>query len=342
MANEKKITQNNRRTLSDRLDDALASKPTQRYLQSRGLSVAQIRTSVSPDKQVIIERRMRAIKAAAPPPKPVAARRPDPHEFTILVTGGLGDVMTIESYLTDDQRRNLKGVYYATRQAAAARKMFEAIPSYRRVEHVVVWEDFSKFFAFYSKAEVEDRLKKSKVALPKNWWAVQDHSIAAVFPLVNSGTVTYNGSSLLTQPVADLTEKQLPADYVAVCPYTINDKRSASRDFDQKDWDRLIKHIESKGTTGVVVNQGTDPVPTHPRIMDLSNRTTLAEAVEVIKQAKGYFGIDSAFSVLAAKLFDPPDIVVKTRNPFLLSYKHVYYAPKKAYGFIRERLEIDG
>lgn len=353
MPNEKKIVQTHtRRSLSEKLDDALSSKPTERYLQSKGLSVAHIRQapSLSPDKQKIIERKIREMKQAKPTPpkpkpsipKPPTVKRADPSRLAILVTGGLGDVMTVESYLTDEQRRILKCVYYATRQAKAVRQMFESIPIYRKLEHVVLWEDFSKFFAFYSKTDVTDRMTKHKLKLPHDWHEVDDQSIATVFPLVNNHTLKYNGSSLLTAPVADLGRFGLPEKYVVTCPYTINDKRSPDRDFGPADWDVLIKYVEKHGTKAVVVNQGADPIPEHPGIVNLSNKTTVGEAVEVVKKASGYFGIDSAFSVIAAKLFDPPNLVVKTKNPFLRSHKHIYYAPKKSYGFIREQLEIDG
>ncbi len=347
MPNEKKIVQSHtRRSLSEKLDDALSSKPTEKFLQAKGLSVAHIRStpSISPDKQKLVERTRRLMQAKPKPapPKPPTVKRADPNRLSILVTGGLGDVITVESFLTDEQRRTLKCVYYATRQAKAVRQMFESIPIYRKLEHVVLWEDFSTFFAFYSKADLTDRMTKNRLKLPDEWPDVEDQSILAIFPLVTNRTLTYNGSSLLAAPVADLDKFGLPEKYVVTCPYTINDKRSADRDFSRHDWDVLLKYVEKQDTKVVVINQGTDPIPKHPGVVDLSNKTTVAEAVEVVKRATGYFGIDSAFSVIATKLFDPPNLVVKTRNPFLRSHKHIYYAPKKSYGFIREKLEIDG
>jgi hypothetical protein len=337
-----------RRTREQRLRDALQSKPTALYLAGKGLTPEKLMgTPLPPDKMKQVAARRAAVSTARrpQPQRPVSLKPPDTGVVgdAILLTGGLGDVITLESFFPPELRRLVKIVYYATRAKGRVEELFRSLPGYRGVGgHVSVWDDYAALFAFMSKPEVASHVKRAGRPLPEKWGLVQDWSISRIFPLIHRGVLPYTGSSLLTGGLADISHFHLPDGYVVVCPYTINDKRMASRDFDRGDWDRLVARLERTGTPAVVVNQGTDPVPTHPLITDLSNRTTVPEAVEVVKQAKGYFGIDSAFSVVAAKLFDPPMLVVKSQNGHLASNTNVYFAPKTTHTYIRPRLEFDG
>ena len=106
------------------------------------------------------------------------------------------------------------------------------------------------------------------------------------------------------------------------------------RRFSNRDWDWLLEHLEAIATPGVVVNIGDDPVPRSKWIIDLSNETRLADAIEIIKRAKGYIGIGSAFSVLAAQIFQSSDILISGVEKQLWAYRHVYYAPQTDFGFL--------
>src|SRR5947209_1969582 len=83
-----------------------------------------------------------------------AARTPYPGSAAILLTGGLGDVFALESYLTPEHRRRLTTVYHATRAEKAIRAAFAALPAYAHVRHVTLWDDFTEFFAFHFKDEL--------------------------------------------------------------------------------------------------------------------------------------------------------------------------------------------
>jgi ADP-heptose:LPS heptosyltransferase len=68
-------------------------------------------------------------------------------------------------------------------------------------------------------------------------------------------------------------------------------------------------------------------------LINLNQQTDLIVSIEILKGAKGYIGVDSCLSVLAAKLFDE-HLFVKSTDRHLLRWKHVYYAPKKNFDFI--------
>jgi hypothetical protein len=49
-------------------------------------------------------------------------------------------------------------------------------------------------------------------------------------------------------------------------------------------------------------------------------------------------GIDSALSVLAAKIFAADRLAIKSRNKHLYSYRHVYYAPHRELAFVGQSI----
>lgn len=99
--------------------------------------------------------------------------------------------------------------------------------------------------------------------------------------------------------------------------------------------------LDKYDLSGVVLCREKTPVPSHLRLLDMQGRTTITEAVELLKGAAGYLGIDSWASVLAAKLFSPNRVRVKclpTSHGY--SWRHVYYAPKTEFSFLVRTLDV--
>lgn len=288
----------------------------------------------------------------------------------ILLTGGIGDVLAIESFFSSEQRRALEGVFYATRAHKVIRQIFQALPNFPNLKrHTILWEDYSKVFAFQSKNEMVEHINihngsteddwKLRVARYQRWGRiledVTDYSIAMIFSQCNEHQRPYTGSSVLNHQIADISRFCLPGNsefpqrpenqhrlshllslgelpaplkFHIICPYTINDRRNSNRDFNQQDWEFLLNYLTKIKSFGVVLNLGADTIPQHPLIIDLSNQTTFCESVEILKQAKGYIGIDSCLSVLAAKMFLYPNLMVKSHNDHCYMWASVYFAPQ--------------
>jgi hypothetical protein len=270
-----------------------------------------------------------------PRPSPVGPVVPpgEPAD-TIVLTGGLGDVLALESYMSDEQRGRLHTICYATNKRHLIRPLFDALPNYPSLRsHLTVWDDFSAFWCFLSKEECCRRLSP----VPPELAAAEDWSILPKFAAIRAGRLSFNRSSVLVHPMADVSGLVLPDRYVAICPYS-SDKRVRERDFDDADWAATLFWLVKKGLTGVVLTTGGGYVPDTPSLVNLSDRTTVPEAIEVLKRAVGYVGIDSSLSVLGAKLFDPPMLAVKSRNDHCYANKGVYYAPKQRFDFLGHSL----
>lgn len=253
---------------------------------------------------------------------------------SILVTAGFGDLLTIESYLTEGHKEALETIYYASPRNEQLAQLWATLPNYPNLKTHYVFDGVTK--GLHTKAEVQDYLELKQIRIPNGWDGVEDWSILPIFQRVNSGNLKYQGSSFLKY---ELTSRwDLPPNYIVICPDTETDKALPRRSFYPVEWERVLAFLKLTNLTGVVVNTGKHPVPIDPNIIDLSNKTTMIQAIEILKRAKGYFGIDSWLSVLAAKLFSPPLLYIKSNNPHLEINKHIYYAPCTRFPFVIKRL----
>jgi hypothetical protein len=260
--------------------------------------------------------------------------------LSVLITAGIGDWLAVESWLSDVDRSNLETIYYAARQAKAVRTLIDALPREcfpRLKHHVELWTDWGPCLPDDNYAAVErpwgfanaaDLAKR--VRLPPG---ITDWSIFRVFAQAREGKMLWSGSSYLRgvlrgdRRAADLRQFQPKGRYALVVPAT-EDARPPHRNYAPQDWLNTIDWLTAEGLQGLVVGckRGCDKIPRAPNLTDLRGKTTLAESVELLKGAVGYRGIDSWLSVLAAELFDYPDLQIKSvRKNGAVAWRDVYY-----------------
>lgn len=259
---------------------------------------------------------------------------------SVFLTGGIGDVLALEGFLSDWDRENIKTIFYATAKQKHIIEIFNSLANYKKLKnHIVVWEDFSKLQCFFS---LEDFIvktttrneKKIPIALKRS----RDLSISKIFDDINKNKLQYNQSSFLQGKLTDV-KIELPDDFMVILPYT-TDKR-INRDFSNDDWEECINILKNRNKVGVVLNSGFDSVPKDANLLDLSNKTSILESIEILKLSCGFIGIDSWLSVLAAKLFENEDIHIKSINQHCLANAYCYYAPKRNFDFIKPKIKLE-
>lgn len=325
------MSHKNYKTIIERIEAARKKR------QTEGLTPKQISETAATNKRVVSVKRHR-------PTRPRVAKPSQTVEtgcnFSVFFSGGIGDVLALESFFSEEQRNCLKAVYYGTNKQAGVEAMLKSLPNYPALkQHYTVWNDFSDFWCFYSKVDCIAKLKDNNRRIMPGLVSSKDWSIIVKFGDIKKGRLKYNGSSFLKHKLADVGEYQLPESYIVICPYS-TDKRLKERDFTDSDWKECYRYLERTGTKAVVLNEGKDVIPVHSNLIDLSNKTTLPKAIEVLKNAKGYVGIDSSLSVLAAKLFDEPQLVIKSCNQHCYENAVCYYAPKTEFGFLANKISI--
>jgi|LakMenEpi03Aug12_release.lakeMendotaPanAssembly.Ray.scaffolds.fasta_scaffold15092_6 hypothetical protein len=279
---------------------------------------------------------MRKLVSAKKISRPLKAKMTKSLDYG-FISGGIGDVIAVESFLSTEHRNRLKTIFYATKKQQEIEQLFKSLTNYPNLEeHLSVWDDFSQFWCFYS---LQDYLNKSRHIQPLKTQArvATDLSILSVFENIKSGLYQYNHSSFLQQELTNIVHLNLPSNYVVVLPYS-TDKRIKKRDFTEEDWNQILKTLKDSQIKGVVINSENEEIPESDLLINLSQKTTLTEAIEVLKMAKGYFGIDSWMSVLAAKLFDIPNLQIKSQNEHCYNNSAFYFAPKTNFEFMVKQI----
>jgi hypothetical protein len=247
----------------------------------------------------------------------------------ILLTGGVGDIITVEYLMTDEERESISCICYATRAMHTCQELFNSVPTFPNLKsQVTLWKDFKRLFGFHDKESLIERLQsykkedlQMKIGELEN--LVDDYSISRIFYQNRS----YTYSSFIRYKIAEINKFQLPEKYYCICPYSINDKRDSRRDYDEKDWKNTLTILKNLNIKGVVLNQGKDIIPQDESLINLSNQTNIKEAIEITKRCSGYIGIDSALSVIATKVCVAENLIIKSLNAHLYRWAHLYYHP---------------
>jgi hypothetical protein len=225
---------------------------------------------------------------------------------------GTGDFFQADSYWSPARRRDLSRIYWAARCREALQPAIEANPEYAHVEHVQI-----------DVADVHPRFSR----VPTTYFEAGIHHRR---PFV--------GSSFLRHTLASIDHLHLwvPDRYYFITPSTpFNfDSVRIHRDMKVDEWGPLIAELDRRHAYGLVVNSSPGSIPESPRLINFQGKTTISEAVEILKRADGYFGVDTCFAILAAQLFPADQLWVRTRNPWLLANRWTYYATHDSYSWL--------
>lgn len=231
-----------------------------------------------------------------------------------LVTGSIGDWITIQSFLSVD----IEKIYFATCQHKYLAELCKL--TYPNIETICLYDDWTKRNNFLHKGELH------YLTLPSDWNEVIDLSMIVVFNQIRKGLLQYK-SSPLWKLVND--NFNLPEKFIVTVFGSVSGHLFKNRNFDENDWNNLIDFLEKNDIKCVLLQEEyyTLSVPNHPRIIDFVGKTTFLETMSIMKKSIGYIGIDSCLCVLAAQL-EQNLFFVKSNNGHFHYNKSIYCAPK--------------
>ena len=131
-----------------------------------------------------------------------------PHPVTperIFLSGGIGDIFAVESFLSDQDRAQMTTIYYGTNKREPITKLWKSLPNYPNLKnHHALWDDFSKFWCFFSLQDCIFKMEQARMAQPQKIRAVRDLSIIPFFDKIKKGDILYNNSSFILHSVANI------------------------------------------------------------------------------------------------------------------------------------------
>lgn len=252
-----------------------------------------------------------------------------------LFTGGLGDFIGAESFMTDAEKDAVTTVLWATRnrkEICAAVDLKSIFPN--MVDEQVMFDDFcderptrpwqpgDRFINIHTKIELNTKcgLNLTEAELAE----ISDHSLDATLADIFAGRRRFVSSRIaLGSDWPAVDQFNLPEDYVVIHPWS--DAEINGREFTNADWHEIFVFLDRYNITGVVVNQSTMPAPAHPRILDLTNKTTLKETFSIIQGARGAVLCASSLACLASKMFEPGSIWIKGGYPHMFTEWATYF-----------------
>lgn len=251
---------------------------------------------------------------------------------SFFITGGIGDILAVECFLTDDEKSNVETIYYATRKKQQIETLFKLNKAFCNLKnHVNLWKEYNNFWCFYS---IEDYLEKSKNNTIPDYRNCKDLSILKIFEQINKKNINYNKCSFIENKLCNIDKFNLPKKYITILPYS-TDKRISERDFDDLDWYNVIKILEKFKLKGVVIGEEKNKkIPNNNLIINLTNKTLIEEPIEILKKSQGYLGVDSWLSVLAPKILNTKDIQIKCKNEHCYKNSYCYFSPLNKFDFL--------
>jgi len=253
-------------------------------------------------------------------------------ETKLFLGGGLGDIFSLESFILPHEA-NASIVYHCGYR-----------PQSMKIATKIALPNIKHYHSFWDCLGSKDEtwryqrvlLARAKIIDP----TIKKTLVGTIFKQIKNRKRKFKKSIFLETKLTSLPD--LPERFVFIQPYTINaTERWKPRTFYKNEWEDTIKHLQKVKIHGVVIGLGCPNVPKNNWIINLSDKTSLLEAIEILKASQGYIGIDSCFSVLAAQLFSPLQLSIKGTSPWCYSNLPIYFAPHRKFPFISKKLKIE-
>jgi hypothetical protein len=252
----------------------------------------------------------------------------------ILFTGGLGDFIGAECFITEEEKDSVKTVLWATRNREEIKAAVNLKTIFPNMEDekilfddfcderpTIAWRPGDRFMNIGKKDELNIKcgLNLSQEELD----AISDHSLDATLDDVFSGRRQWQGSRIATTSYPDVAHLNLPNQYIVIHPWSDNDING--REFNEEDWPSIYDFLKRANLKGVVVNQSKYPAPSNDLLIDLTNKTSLQETFSVIQGATGCIMCASSLACFATKLFPVHKIWLKGGYPHMFSEWATYF-----------------
>lgn len=252
-----------------------------------------------------------------------------------LFTGGLGDFIGAECFMTELEKDSVTTVLWATRNREEIRSVIDLKTIFpNMIKERILFDDFcnerptrdwqpgDQFMNIGRKHELN--LKCNLNLTQEELDSISDHSLDATLEGIFNRSRSWQTSRIadkLHYPLPNFLT--FPEKYVVIHPWS--DSEINGREFDNQDWNNIFQFLEDRQLIGIVVNQSEKYAPVHPRLIDLTNRTSLKETFGIIKGATYCILCASSLACYATKIFPKGKIWLKGGWPHMFTDWATYF-----------------
>lgn len=251
-----------------------------------------------------------------------------------LFTGGLGDFIGAESFMTEQEKDSVHTVLWATRNREEIKNAIDLVKIFpNMVEEKILFDDFcnerptriwqpgDRFMNIGKKHELN--LKCNLNLSQEELNAISDHSLDATLEDIFSRKRKFQTSRISKLTWPDISKFDLPKHYVVIHPWS--DAEINGREFNEQDWPSIFNFLKKLNLKAVVVNQSNHTAPSNELLIDLTNQTTLKETFSIIKGATACILCASSLACFASKLFPKHKIWLKGGHAHMFTEWATYF-----------------
>lgn len=269
----------------------------------------------------------------------------------IFINGGIGDFFAIVSLMPEDERDSVSHIYYATRAEETIRLFSKTIFKNLK-EEVTICTDFTpsesinknpylrEYVDKFCVLNKQDILRFKCLIAPEELDDVEDFSLQKMIEAKIQKRRKYHNLDIILKIKSKLKALPTPDKFIILHPWSDN-QRYKERDFSIKECEAVTEYLEKRRLFGVVINKSNDCWPVKSDyIIDYTNKLNIFHSIDTMKYASGFIGCSSSFSVLAPKLYDINNIVIKAPEAFQYGWWKLYYEPAKFNYFLHTDLNF--
>jgi hypothetical protein len=251
---------------------------------------------------------------------------------TIMWSLGIGDFLSLDSYIPDFFYKKLKNIFLFTSSNNSFEQLIRANKNYDSVKIIFADNKFDKGEIYEKEDYLDGFFKKYKLNKASCF-----HDNLSIWNLPEKNNKP-KISSFFNQKLCDIKFDFLNDNYCVIFPNTKNTRDR--RFFTSIDWIETAKILKFYKFKGVVLGNENFKIPKLNELIDLNNKTSILESIEITKNAKMYIGIDSFLSTFAMQVFENDKIYIKSTENHLYDNLKFFCPFKKNIDFVNNKIKI--
>jgi ADP-heptose:LPS heptosyltransferase len=272
------------------------------------------------------------------------------------ITFIIGDFIAFESFLTDKEKANLKEIICFgnknnndTRHHLIKKSIFynkkikiTMLPRINK-EKIGFTRERASLLKNYMSNNLHLSNNKYKILIDYRFYNQNDQYKEI---LKNQNIKNY---SFIKQKLCEISKFKLPQEYISISAWTYNIVKSG-RLFNIEDWHETIKILKSNNIKGVILNDQKwyldnlwfKEILKEDCFINLTGKTNYFEAIEIVKNSKGFIGIDSSLSIIATQALQEKSIIIKANSDSgAHRFFNYYYSNLKTKDCLVEQIKLN-
>lgn len=247
----------------------------------------------------------------------------------IVHTTGIGDFLAIDAYFTDAEKEKIENIYFINdigKQNNIKNIIKKSLKYNSNINFISLHDNYLDYWNHRREILYKNKINFNSTLIDFEFiWGNEEYK----------QTKNLKNYFFLKNNIANIKKFDLPEKYCIVISYT-----NPERHFDKRDWQQTLQIIKFLNIKAVILGQIDKLNFNNKNIINLNKKTSIPEAIEIVKNSSYYLGIDSFLSIVATSCLTNNKIQIKTKNKNALENFSFYYPFQKDINIIRHNINF--